>query len=234
LTNLEVLFLRCEIEIDDTRGYRPKELQKLTDHWEQLINSDGPTLRSLSIFGHFVFVLEPVACTRLTDLDLWGPKDEDLEHLGSLFPYMPQLRSLAFVELNTHGVYTFLYSNSENLPLLRFLKVMSLEARHTNEQMSYLIEFLLSKPDLQRLDLDIPGLGRQATLSLLEVISKKLPKLTALGMDVRTLSELEDLEILAEHLPEQLRACHVQLCFENIPLNTPEMEKLVRSFWTKK
>jgi hypothetical protein len=61
---------------------------------------------------------------------------------------------------------------------------------------------------------------------VIEVISG-LPEMEALGYDLRSIVDIEDIERISKCLPSTLIALHLQFSWENVPLNDPEMEHLL-------
>jgi hypothetical protein len=80
-----------------------------------------------------------------------------------------------------------------------------------------------------RLDVDMPGLTPSNMLTLLETVSH-MQDLRVLGFDLRSISDEEDLAVMASYLSPSLTALHIQISWENIPFSSGELEKLVRSY----
>jgi hypothetical protein len=79
-----------------------------------------------------------------------------------------------------------------------------------------------------RLDFDLPGIASDHVLELLSAISN-LPSIEALGFDIRSITDLDDLSLVASYLPPTLSALHLELCWENVPVIEPGMRALVNA-----
>lgn len=165
-------------------------------------------------------------CANLKVFELWGPKQ--LPNLDPILPHAHGLTSLALVELTCVEIFPLLSQNPNVFPQLEWFKMMSLDVYHTDKDIQSLIPFMSSKPNMRRLDLDLPGCERPGLMSLLQCISQ-MPHLEALGMDLRTLTDEGDLEMAAKHVPHNLIAFHLQTCWENVFLGGDEMTPLVRT-----
>jgi hypothetical protein len=75
----------------------------------------------------------------------------------------------------------------------------------------------------------MPGLERAHLLKLLEGISE-VKNLEVLGIDCRSIFDLEDVETVAQFLPSTLVALHLQLSWENVPFTGAELKDLVLVF----
>lgn len=77
-----------------------------------------------------------------------------------------------------------------------------------------------------RLDIDLPGLGRDDLLKILDAISS-LEELEAYGIDLRSITDADDLDFIADSLPSTPSAVHLQFCWDNIPFTDYSMGHLV-------
>jgi hypothetical protein len=77
-----------------------------------------------------------------------------------------------------------------------------------------------------RLDIDLPGLGRDDLLGILDATSS-LEELEAYGIDFRSITDTDDLSLIADSLPSTPLALHLQFCWDNIPFTDPSMGHLV-------
>lgn len=165
-------------------------------------------------------------CFRLTHVDIWGPA-----RLGMLEPLLyhaSALRELSLVELTCRDIFPLFRQHINAFPALRRLKIMSLDDYHDEVELGGLAHFVRKNPRLQRLDFDLPGSTRTGAFTLLETISE-LKELEVLGVDLRSLTDEADFNLVAECLPTTLHALHLQSCWENLPINTPEVTALVSS-----
>jgi hypothetical protein len=72
----------------------------------------------------------------------------------------------------------------------------------------------------------LPGITSNVIFKLLDAISG-LSELEALGCDVRSIADIEDIGLVAEHLPLTLAALHLQFCWENVPFTESGMHALL-------
>lgn len=189
-----------------------------------IIVSNADTLRELRVFGGLLHELPPALCTNLTVFELWGPKR--LPDLDPILPNAQGLLSLALVELTCRDIFPVLGNNADSFPQLTAFKLMSLDAYHSDVDIGRLTAFLSTKTQLRRLDTDLPGCQRTGVMELLDCIAQ-MENLEALGVDLRTLTDEEDLEIISTYLPDSLAAIHLQTCWENLLLESDEMAPLV-------
>jgi hypothetical protein len=86
---------------------------------------------------------------------------------------------------------------------------------------------MLTRTDY-RLDVDIPGLTSSNALELLETVSH-LGHLRVLGFDLRSISDEDDIPVLAAYLSPSLTALHLQIAWENTLFSSRELVDLVRT-----
>lgn len=230
LTHLRSLLIECNIGIDNCNGYWPTRMLKHQSQLTQVVKSNISTLRHFTAFGPCVRMLDEKTCGNISQLDIWGAEDDDMLYLASMFPYMVELRSLSITELTSHSIYGLLRWHRDHFSQLRSLKLMFLEPDPSEKDMGDLVEFLHCTPNLERFDLDQPGIPTDTLLALLTIIRDELPRLVALGIDLRTLADSEDLERVAKYIPSKIEALHIQLRFENLPLDSEGMGELVSPF----
>lgn len=200
------------------------DLASCADAMSRIITANAAALRQLSIFGSLLRELTPGLCEQLTHLTLWGPIDVGLFH--NLLPNARGLIALSLVELTCRDIFPLLYIHSHAFPELKHLKIMSINDDHTKAELHALAHFISLKPHLVWLDFDLPGSDRSGVLEILEII-EGMGELEVLGMDVRSLTDENDLYVISDCFPETLCAIHLQSCWENLPLETPEVEALV-------
>jgi hypothetical protein len=210
---------------DNQNGYWPADIVACTREMSAIIQASAGTLQRLQLFCALLHEIPQSLCSNLTHFELWGLNQ--LLTLEPVLPHATRLQSLSLVELTCKDIFPLLAHNPDAFPELRELKMMSLDVNHSAVELTALQDFLRSKPRMRRLDLDLPGAERAAVLDMLTFV-KGFRELEAFGMDLRTLTDEEDLYIIADRIPDMLCAIHLQTCWENLPLDTPEMSGLVR------
>jgi hypothetical protein len=161
----------------------------------------------------------------LTRLDLWTPtKMTDV--VETVFVHAPNLQALALACVDFDDFDDMFQTHRDALPSLRMFKLVSLDPVTHDEQVVGLVEFLKAKTSLEGIDTDLPGLPTNAFRGLCSWMRDR-DGLRIIGIDARSVVDLDELAFFAENLSRSLTALHIQLCWENLPADAPEFESLV-------
>jgi hypothetical protein len=248
LSNLTALTIVCQLDVDNIQGYVADHIADSQLELQRLINTNVHLVR-LTIYSDLLEDIDRSVFERLRELELWGPHDKHVSILQRLLPHSSNLESLAIVEITQQfeNIMVLLKEHSHTFPNIRSFKVMSLDTVDSTPCMVPLSNFLRAQAHLEwsvrtgnpqiyalttkyfRLDVDMPGLTPSNMLTLLETVSH-MQDLRVLGFDLRSISNEEDLAVMASYLSPSLTALHIQISWENIPFSSGELEKLVRSY----
>jgi hypothetical protein len=224
LQNIRISWVR---QIDSIHGYWLRELTAAVKHLAPLVTSSGHAgvLRELSTFSELFLEIPPECFRSLICLDVWSPTRMDVV-LETAVANAPQLESLSLACMDFDDIVCVLKTKLDAWPRLRAFKLIALDPVANDGSVDVLVDFFRNKPDLRRLDTNLPGLSTEAFRTLFHCI-RGMRHLEILGIDARCIVEPDDMEEFAMSLPPNLMALHIQSCWENLPVDAVELFPLV-------
>jgi hypothetical protein len=209
MVNLQSIRLWWIRQVDSPRSYWMKELVASVDQFTALVtsNAQAGTLRELAVFSELLLIIPHGCLSSLTQLEVWFPTrmarvaEVDIVHaLRSV--------SLMLACMNFDDIANVLCAYPESLPHLRAFKLVSLDPDIEEAGVYALIAFLDHKPDIRRVDTNLPGFGCNAMSALVQCM-RRLHRLEMLVIDIRTMVEPEQVTEFDMSLPPNLVALHV-------------------------
>ncbi|EIN04842.1 hypothetical protein PUNSTDRAFT_138042 [Punctularia strigosozonata HHB-11173 SS5] len=218
--------VKSQMGIDYATVENAEETTAIIPYIEKIIGHNTETLRRVAIPCVTMGSIPPNVFGRLTHLAIWNCKD--LHHVDQIFLHAHSLVSLALVEVIGPEIFHVLRAHATALPNLAQFKLMILEQMDPDEEETdtLAIRDFIQNRELDRLDIDAPG-------SISELILDVLPKcerLSALGLDARGVSSDDDVKMLADSIPPNLVALHIQHPWEGLSLDSYELQPLLTKY----
>ncbi|EIN08424.1 hypothetical protein PUNSTDRAFT_144023 [Punctularia strigosozonata HHB-11173 SS5] len=186
-----------------------------------IIEINSTILRRISIPEISMRWVPNQVAERLTHLTVWNC--EHFDYFAGVFMHGDSIVSLALIEVTGNDIYDLLRHYPSALPKLTDFKLSLLDPMEYKTEDTLAICHFIRGRWLQRLDIDAPG----SSLGLILDVLPEFPGLTALGLDAPGFFRDEDVELLADSIPPNLVALHIQHPWEGLSLESYEIQPLL-------